>query len=206
MRKILTLSALALAAASWAGDGILGTKASPVTGAVTADSGVGAMPFLQMMLALGVVLLLLKFVLPKLANKLNKKIVTKDGSGIQIEESAAFAGGSLYIVKARSKTLLLSVSSTGVTCLSDLTTTQQPAPDLPTFRELVEKEQSGPLQPFAVIEADIPNLKAAPKPTPSKAKRVLDIDDIGSNKREPVSPGSQADAAAILERLNRLSG
>jgi flagellar biogenesis protein FliO len=115
--------------------------------------GVGIMSFVQMMVALGIVLLLLKFVLPKLATKLNKKIVTKVGSGIQIEESAAFAGGTLYIVNAKSKSLLLSVNSQGVSCLADLTAPQAPQP---TFQEIVDKEIEGPMQPFAVVDHALP--------------------------------------------------
>ncbi len=206
------LTLILLAGSAYAGDGILGTKASPTTGGVTPDSsGVGFMPFMQMILALGVVLLLLKFVMPKLVTKLNKKIVSKDGSSLQIEESAAFAGGSLYIVRAKGKTLLLSASNTGVSCLADLTGSA--APELPSFQEIVEKEQSGPLQPFAVVQAEIPEYAA--KPTTAKAKRVLDVDEIGSKlrKNEPAAvpdPAENApvnaDALAVLERLSRLTG
>src|SRR3954464_8369141 len=110
--------------------------------------------FLQMLVALGVDFLLLKLVMPKVVTKLNKKIVTKVGSAIQIEESAAFAGGSLYVVRAKSKTLLLSVATSGVTCLADLTPATA-EPDMPTFKEIVDKEIEGPLQPFAVVEAPI---------------------------------------------------
>jgi flagellar biogenesis protein FliO len=105
-----------------------------------------------MIIALGVVLVLLKLVMPKLVSKLNKKIVTKVGSAIQIEESAAFAGGSLYIVKAKSKTLLLSVTAAGVTCLADLSA-QNGEDAMPTFQEMVDNEIEGPMQPFAVVDA-----------------------------------------------------
>lgn len=155
MRAFLVILAGASSALAVAGEGFLGTKASPVVGPMQADTGgVGFMPFLQMMIALGIVLVLLKFVMPKLVTKLNKKIVTKVGSEIHIEESAAFAGGTLYIVRAKSKTLLLSVTSTGVTCLSDLSESA-PGADLPTFQEIVDREVEGPLQPFAVVEAPV---------------------------------------------------
>lgn len=205
MRNLLLLSMFTTSLAH-AGDGLLGTKQSTTAGGVPAEvGGIGAMPFIQMALALGVVLLLLKFVMPKLVTKLNKKIVTKDGSAIHIEESAAFAGGSLYIVRAKGKTLLLSASATGVTCLADLG--EAPVQNQPTFQELVEKEQAGPLQPFAVVEAAIPELLDEPKPSKmGKAKRVLDVDDIGSNRRQAAHAIPEADAAAILERLNRLAG
>src|SRR5579862_4605080 len=107
MRRIFFVAGMLTVSPAFAGDGILGTKSSPVAGPMQTDTGgPGIMSFLQMMIALGIVLVLLKLVMPKLVTKLNKKIVTKAGSAIQIEETAAFAGGSLYVVKARSKTLL----------------------------------------------------------------------------------------------------
>ncbi len=178
MRAFFVLAGLSLGGSALAGGGFLGTKASPTMGPMQADAGGTGLPFLQMMLALGIVLVLLKFILPKLVTKLNKKIVTKVGSAIQIEESANFAGGTLYIVKAKSKTLLLSVTSAGVTCLSDLSAAGA-EPDVPTFQELVEMEIEGPMQPFAVVEAEL---------------------DQGAASSE------SHDAAAALERLKRLAG
>lgn len=179
MRSIFFVTALSACASALAGEGFLGTKASPVAGPMSADTGgAGFMPFLQMMIALGIVLALLKFVMPKLVTKLNKKLVTQVGSAIHIEESAAFAGGSLYVVRAKSKTLLLSVTSNGVTCLSDLTETQ-PQPEIKTFQEIVEDEMAGPVQPLAVVD-----------PT--------SIEDTPGRARE--------DAQAALERLKRLAG
>lgn len=95
-------------------------KADPMTGPVS-SSPVGIMPIMQMALALAFVLVLVKYVLPKVVGKLNKRISPALGGAINIEESAAFAGGNLYVVTVRNKTLLLSASSTGVNCLADLT-------------------------------------------------------------------------------------
>ncbi|MFI5386451.1 MAG: hypothetical protein ACHQ50_10065 [Fimbriimonadales bacterium] len=102
MRSLFTFVAFGVYSVAPAGDGFLGTKPTPIAGPIQTDSGgAGLMSFLQMMIALGIVLVLLKFVMPKLVTKLNKRIVTKAGSEIRIEESAAFAGGSLYIVTAK---------------------------------------------------------------------------------------------------------
>lgn len=152
MRKLALASLIAFAATSWAGEGFLGTKPSSPASAVAVDAGgVGAMPFIQMLIALGIVLVLLKLVLPKAVAKLNKKIVTPLGSAIQVEESASFAGGNLYIVRARSKSLLLSVTTTGVQCLADLTEANPP----PTFSDLVEREMT------AVVEDRQPDIADA---------------------------------------------
>ena len=175
-RAPVLTAAIALSAFAWAGDGFLGTKSSPTAGPMAADGGgVGFMSFLQMMIALAIVFALLKFVLPKVASRLNKRIVTKIGSEIRIEESAAFAGGSLYIVSAKSKTLLLSVHAQGVSCLADLTEPKS-EPEQPAFQDIVDREMEGPLQPFAVIEREVP------------------------------PPMSEVDPATALERLRRLTG
>ena len=124
--------------------GFLGTKvagSATDTGASASGPGIGS--FVQMVLALGIVLILLKTVIPKLAGKLNKRLVTSATSTLTIEETANFAGGNLYIVRARSKTLLISASSAGVTCLSDITDAPTNTVEVPTFQEIVE--QSEPL-------------------------------------------------------------
>jgi len=154
MRAPFAVLAAAISSVALAGDGFLGTKTSPAAGPMSADAGgVGFMSFLQMMVALAIVFVLLKFAMPKLAAKLNKRLVTKVDSAIRIEESAAFAGGSLYIVSAKSKTLLLSVSSHGVSCLADISESKA-GPELPTFQEIVDREIDGPMPPFAVVEND----------------------------------------------------
>lgn len=151
MRVSLAGLILTLSAGAWAGEGFLGTKASPVAGPMSADTGgVGFMSFLQMIVALAIVVVLLKLVLPKVAGRLSKRIVTKTGSTIQIEESAAFAAGSLYIVRAKSKTLLLCASGQGVSCLADLTETV-PTMEPKSFQEIIDAELS---PEKAVVEAD----------------------------------------------------
>src|ERR1700678_1724271 len=101
------------ATAAEAGTGIVGTKLgsdySPVT--TSTNSGVGFGALAQMILALCVVAFVLKWVLPKLAGKITgKKLVTNVTGGIQVEETAQFAGGNLFIVSARGKTILISVT------------------------------------------------------------------------------------------------
>lgn len=118
----------------------------------TAGAGMGVMPLLQMMLAMGIVLGLVKVLLPKIATKLNKRLSTPVGSAIRIEESAAFAGGNLYLVKVREKELLLGVGTNGVTCLADVTGPVKPEP--PAFLEVLEQEEAKAVVPNnAVVEA-----------------------------------------------------
>lgn len=119
-----------------AGAQALGTK-SDSAALAGGGSPVGVMPLLQMLIALGIVFALLKFGLPKVASRLNKHLATPLNSSIRIEESANFAGGALYLVNVKQRTLLLSVGTHGVNCLADVTEST-PTPELPTFNELVD--------------------------------------------------------------------
>lgn len=132
------LAGVASAAATGLAQGFPGAKPDPSTSfAQPAAGGIG--PLFNVLLALGIVYAILRFAMPKVMSRLNKRLVTGTGSAIRIEESASFAGGSLYVVSARGKTLLLAVGSQGVQNLADLTeATSAPVP--PTFGEIVEKE------------------------------------------------------------------
>lgn len=132
-RRLLSVM---LATPAFAGAQSLGTK-TETAALAGGGSPVGVMPLLQMLIALGIVFGLLKFGLPKIASRLNKHLATPLNSSIRIEESANFAGGALYLVNVKHRTLLLSVGSHGVNCLADVTEGST-TPEAPTFRELVE--------------------------------------------------------------------
>lgn len=139
-----------------------GTKRDALATAPTGGST--AMPLFQMLIALGIVFALLKFALPKLASKLNKRLVTGVNSSIRIEESANFAGGSLYIVGARDRTLLLSVGTNGVSCVADLTPAQkEPGPAL--FSEILDR---------VVVEDEHHLQQTSTEPDPAEVRRALD--------------------------------
>ena len=138
MRGFATLVASALGAATYAGDALTGMKADPIGSGVSASgsSGVGFMALVQM-------LVVVKYALPKFASTFNRRLATGTGSSIKIEESAAFAGGNLYVVSVRGKELLLSASASGVVCLADLA--QGPGkPEVPGFSDLLEAAQAAP--------------------------------------------------------------
>lgn len=109
------------------------------------------MALLQMLVALGVVLVVLKWALPKFATTFNKRLAPSLGSAIKVEESAAFAGGNLYLVAVRNRQLLLSVSQSGVQCLADVTD-PEPKPEAPAFLDLLETAKSAPAQAAVEIE------------------------------------------------------
>lgn len=141
MRTLLTVPMAGFAAMA-VGQAFPGTKADPVgsssSAAVGAGPGIGSL--FNVLLALGIVYILLKVAMPKLLGRMNRRLATGTSSEIRIEESATFAGGSLYVVNARGRALLLSVSGGGVQCLADLTETAPAAPEPPTFGDFVEQE------------------------------------------------------------------
>ena len=119
----------------------LGTKTDLST---SSGQSAGLMPLFQMAVVAGVILLFLKVWLPKILHRVNRKISTKPRGGISIEESATFAGGTLYVVTARGKTLLLSASTQGVNCLADLTTSEAKADDRKAFIDVLDKVEGSP--------------------------------------------------------------
>lgn len=159
MRARVSLTLLCLVGLACAQDaGLLGTKASPITTS-SAPGGMGVMPLVQMAIALGVVLFLLKFILPRIVGKMNKKLITSATSMLKVEESATFAGGTLYIVRARSKTLLLSVSTQGVNCLADITEEDAKPEEKTAFEEIIDSAPGDRLPDTAVIEQALNRLE-----------------------------------------------
>ncbi len=147
-----------------ADDGILGTKndaVSPLQG--PASSG-GSL--LQMIIAVIVVFGLMKYFLPKLVAKFGGKLNPGIGSSINIEESATFQGGMLYLVSVKDRSLLIGVAGTCITTLADLGSANKPNPG-PTFMEYLDvadeskainttpTSESVETPEFAVVESGI---------------------------------------------------
>lgn len=157
LRYGFTACCLLVAEAAFS-QGALGTKkdvALPATKAVPSGGALGGMQLIQLVVALGIVIAILKFILPKIVGKFNKRLTTSLGSSINIEESASFAGGSLFIVSARGKSLLISVTPQAVTCLSDLTASQ---PEEKAFFEIVDEAKPySPPAPTSSAVASIDN-------------------------------------------------
>ncbi|HXH60005.1 MAG TPA: hypothetical protein VNI20_01460 [Fimbriimonadaceae bacterium] len=129
---------LATASMGLAQSTAMGTKPDIVV-QQPATSMVGPWDMVKMLVALLVVFALLKWALPKVVARMNKKLVTKSGSSITIEESASFGGGNLQIITARGRTLLICVTQTGVSCLADLTDSSGDGQEEPAFFEMVDK-------------------------------------------------------------------
>jgi hypothetical protein len=152
---------------AFAGDGLLGTRAGGNSGFDTnASSPVGVGSIVQLVVVLAVVLLLVRYVMPKAAGLVGKRLVTNATGALRVEETASFAGGNLYVVRARHKTLLLSVTTTGVNCLADLTEPAEPANEPQTFQEMLDEAPGaapeGPqIRPFPPQPESIDPFEAA---------------------------------------------
>jgi len=161
--------------------------------------GMGFAPILQMLLAVGIVVALLKFALPKLMPMMNKKMTTSLGSQIRVEESAQFAGGSLFVVSARKRSLLLCVNAQGVQMLADLT--EAPAAPVATTPTVVAPAPAVAPQPAV----------AKPAPThaviPDEAPAFFEM--LDAKMTEPAKPQprkSEEELLNALDRLSRLTG
>ena len=180
MRRYAALIALSLTALTTAEIPDLGTKADIIVNTPEQPASlIGGWDMVQMLVALVIVFVLLKWALPKVVARMNKKLVTNSDSSITVEESANFGGGSLQIVSARGRTLLLCVSQNSVTFLTDLTKEVEQKEE-PAFFELVDNAtEMGEEELRAVVEIDDP---------------------------EPFVDLPRDDAQAVLSRLERLTG
>lgn len=164
-----------------------GTKSDVIRSGASGASGVGLMPFFQMLIALAIVFGLVKILLPKLISKVGKRLVANSGSGVAVHESASFPGGNLYVVEARGRTLLLGVSSAGVSCLADLTEPAPPAP--PAFLEVLERAQA------------VETLDSTPSRGTTRAEFQAEIlEDVNRiiEESEPPAPGVAAVHADVF--------
>jgi flagellar biogenesis protein FliO len=109
--------------------GALGTRDNSPLRTTAASSPVGATSLLQMVLALGLVVLLLRYGLPKLLRWGTKAgLGSKLDGEIRVLETRAITGGSLHLVRVHGKLLLLSSTTQGIQLLADLAESQEATP------------------------------------------------------------------------------
>ncbi len=153
MNRLIAPLVLALCASSaYAADGILGTKSDAVSPLQGPASSGGSL--LQMIIAVLVVFGLMKYFIPKLVAKFGGKLNSGIGSSINIEESATFQGGMLYLVSVKDRSLLIGVAGTSITTLADLGSTNKPNPG-PTFMEYLDvADDSKAVNTVPILEPD----------------------------------------------------
>lgn len=162
MKRLAAIVAL-IPVAAFAGPGMLGTRTEATPTVAGGSSPVGIMPMIQMLVALGIVVALVKFVLPKFLGKVARPTNAGD---INIESTAALnASGSLHIVTARGRTLLIGATPTGMTCLADLTDESTDEPEIVPVAAPTKAKSFEELLASATI--------ADPKPAPARP-----VDDV----------------------------
>ena len=167
----------------------LGTKKDVISGAKANSAPVTQpMDMLQLLVAVVIVGFLVKWLVPKAIAKMGRRISAPVGSAITLEESATFGGGLLQVITVREKSLLLSVASSGVTCLADLTKSVPEKEELPAFFEMVDKAD-----PARAVVSEMP----ADEDEMSMDEALKIISNAKQKASAPTSDES-------LERLNRL--
>ncbi|MCH8977798.1 MAG: hypothetical protein IH945_00955 [Armatimonadetes bacterium] len=160
MRVFAAASALLAASFAVAQETAMGTKPDIVLNTPQQPAPIiGGWDLAQMLLALGIVFALLKWALPKVAARMNKKLVPSTDGSIRVEESATFGGGNLQIVTARGKTLLICVSQSGVTCLADLTDCGG-ASEEKAFFEIVDEAEGHAAVDMAEPALELPDMSS----------------------------------------------
>ena len=157
----------------------LGTKPDITLGnPASFSTSSSIMPLVQLAVVVGVIAFALKLLLPRMLPMINKKLNPSLGSRIKIEESASFAGGTLYIVSVGEQSALLSVSTQGVQKVMSLEHASEPSER--AFFEHVDAKSAKPIARAAVVlreDADaILDAKptSAPTMTPDQAAVALD--------------------------------
>ena len=95
------------------------------------SGGVGIASAFQMILALVIVVLLVKFLVPKLLGKMFKKSSADLGPDFETIQTTTVGGQQMHLVKVRNRTLLLGTSQHGLNLIADLTE-EQTVYNLPT--------------------------------------------------------------------------
>lgn len=163
----------------------------------------------QLVVALGVVFLLVKFALPKLVAKFTNRVSTDLGGSIKTCETATCGTSTLQVLEVRGRTLLVSVNPNGVNLIADLSTPTTPEQKeeeaKPAFFELLDarkQESVDSLLSKAVVE-ELPEEKPQPKQDDfEESLRLLTEARARMNARQTETP----EAATPRERLRKLTG
>jgi len=133
------------ATASWAQDALARAKDDMVPqNASNFDTGVGPMQLVQLLLALAVVIVALKFVLPRLAPRLQRRITHRPSASMQVAETIEMGSASLHLVRVRDRELLIGAVPTGLQLLADVTPSRATPASPPTFLDFVDSAMANP--------------------------------------------------------------
>ena len=116
-----------------ASNGISGLRDDPIPPFSGTSGSIGIGPLFQMLLALGIVVALIKFAIPKLLKRVAKKKVSEVLPAINVIETATVGAGQIHIIDVRGRTLLLGSTAQSLSLVADLTDEASTATGFPTF-------------------------------------------------------------------------
>lgn len=131
--------------------------------------------FIQMLIVLGITVFAIKYFLPKFIFKINPGLQEKGISSFQIEESASFAGGKLFVVKIHEKKLLLSATAQNINYLMDLTGAPVKNENLAFFEVLDSTKTKYPAEETSTNKHFHPEIESlAQNSNPNEIQALLD--------------------------------
>lgn len=119
-----------------------GTKSDAVQVPSKAEPSMAAGPgwpqLIQLFVVVLAVILLLRWLLPKVAAKSIKSKFGRGGKRIRVEESTVVAGGGLHLICVDNRRLLVSSGQSGMNLIADLTPTGE-EDEAPAFFEILDQ-------------------------------------------------------------------
>jgi flagellar biogenesis protein FliO len=143
-----------------------------------------ALPIAQTLIALAVVAVLLKWVLPKTVGWLARRTSGSSGAGIRVEATAVVGGAALHVVRVEGRKVLVGITSHTVTALAEWPDGAAEGAE-PAFFEVLDQTVASP--PARAVVASEP---AAQTPRGKPAAR----------------PQTQEGVQDALQRLRRIAG
>jgi flagellar biogenesis protein FliO len=192
MRALISAFAASISGFAVAQAGALGTKPDVATGgwSASAPSGSGfaaLLPLLQMGLAVGIVCVLFKAVLPRIAGKLQKRFHS-NGSTIRVAEAANVGAASLFLVEVEGRRLLLGATPQSVSLIACL-----------------EQPVAAPHDPALFEDILGASLDSEPKPTNATSNLAVVPQPQQLDGRSPEVRHGKDQIQDILARLDQLT-
>lgn len=160
----------------------------------TPSSAPGIAPMIQLLVALAIVVVLLKWLAPKLYSKVLKERMIGSASGLAITQSCAIGSTTFCLIRTNGKCHLVAVSPQACTCLNWWNEDLDSASEAPAFFELMdaarEPNLAGGLEQNCPENLDFPEALGA--------TRRLAVCELGEPTGDEDRPASR--------RLERLIG
>lgn len=135
MRKRWVLSLLLSTASAFGQEGFLGSKRTAVQSLGNGSSG--SLQLLQMLVALGLVAALVKWVLPKLASRARLGRSAGSTHGLVLEGSLQLGSSSAHLLRVGERRLLVGSGAQGVSLIAELEA-ERAAPERAAFFEVLD--------------------------------------------------------------------